>query len=367
MKQIAIRFIFLILVLLSCFGIGEIAAKAYYYLNPHWRDDPGSKYLIPNNSFSHWHPENFAGRSASESGEFDVTFHTNSFGMVDRERTLEKRGAVRIGLLGDSFVEGVQVEMHERFSDLLEKALSSETAKVEVLNFGCSWFSPLLERALYNHLAVHFRPDLVLVFVHFTDVTDNWTFRQQAVFDQLGGLERVRANSYLTSVRSPEADWLRESSLIRLVYRGWQAYGALTNVRGPSLKENFGAWFKLKLNEDDRLALRFSESNIAALVKSIRGSGSEVLLVGIPISQTITGSAKNRFVRQRLTSEQIHGARQYYTWLQNLSGSLEVEYVDLLDAFIRSADRDRLFFPVDGHFTRYGHQVVASVLQDILH
>ncbi len=167
----------------------EVIIQIRYSIKPHWRDDPRSKYLIPNNKYSHWHPKNFIGRCSSEIGEFNIIFKTNSVGMVDKEERTKTKCAFRVALIGDSFVEGIQVKMEERFSNILEEKIRYKGLDIEILNFGISWFSPSFEITLYKHLVKNFNIDLVIIFIHFTDVTDDWKFKQQLVVGAKGEID----------------------------------------------------------------------------------------------------------------------------------------------------------------------------------
>jgi lysophospholipase L1-like esterase len=352
--------------LVLCLVIAELSSRVFYLMHPNWRDDPRSKFLVPNSEFSHWHPAAFSGRSASEHGEFDVVFSTNTIGMVDKERTITPRPPLRIALLGDSFVEGVQVEMGERFSERLEQKLNSDNNRVEVLNFGCSWYSPLLELSLYRHLVREFDPDLVLLFVHFTDVTDDWRFRTQAIRGPEGELERVDSSPLLSGLRSRPGRWLWRSALLRWTYRTWQRYAGV-NVRGDTLKESFAAWFSRELTQSDQEAIDYTETNIAAIARAVDDAGSRLVIVGVPIAQTVTmETAHDRFVRASLEPDGPRHAMRFYAWLRQLASRTGVQYVDLLPAFQAERGADPLFYPRDGHFTRLGHAVVSERLAELL-
>jgi hypothetical protein len=75
--------------------------------------------------------------------DFSVGIQTNSRGFRDREREPAKPGGVvRIALLGDSFVEALQVPLEKTAGQLLETRLNvahgDSKPRYEVLNFGIS-------------------------------------------------------------------------------------------------------------------------------------------------------------------------------------------------------------------------------------
>jgi lysophospholipase L1-like esterase len=98
--------------------------------------------------------------------EFAVPVEFNEFGMRDVARRIEKpAGGVRVALLGDSFVEALQVPLDSTLARRLEVALARRFPgrPVEVLNFGVSGFGTAAEAVRYRTLASRFNPDLVMV------------------------------------------------------------------------------------------------------------------------------------------------------------------------------------------------------------
>jgi len=113
-----------------------------------------------------------------EEGEAYVKI--NSAGMRDdREIELEKAvGIFRIAVLGDSYVEALQIPTNDTFLALMEKKLNKCDAfkgrKVEVLNFGVSGYSTAQELLTLKHRVWPYNPDLVLLaFLASNDIRDN--------------------------------------------------------------------------------------------------------------------------------------------------------------------------------------------------
>lgn len=112
-------------------------------------------------------PENFPIR------QYSMTYHFNSHGYRDRERSLQPaKGVFRIACLGDSFVFGQGVRLEDLVTTRLEETLSKRFAghpPIEVLNFGVCGYSTRLERICFETSAVQFKPNLVLVLMVSND------------------------------------------------------------------------------------------------------------------------------------------------------------------------------------------------------
>jgi hypothetical protein len=106
--------------------------------------------------------------------------YINSHGFRDYERTYDKpANSFRILILGDSYVEALQVPLEDAFPALLEKKLNegSTGTKFEVLNLGQSGFGTADAYMRYLNFGVTYSPDLVLLaFLTGNDIRDNSKF-----------------------------------------------------------------------------------------------------------------------------------------------------------------------------------------------
>lgn len=97
-------------------------------------------------------------------------FHTNRWGMRDRDYTREKpAGTLRIALLGPSDIMGAGVADSETFENVLERRLNIEAAggsRYEILNFAVVSYSMLQQMEMFTTRAVDFAPDLVMAVYH---------------------------------------------------------------------------------------------------------------------------------------------------------------------------------------------------------
>ncbi len=104
--------------------------------------------------------------------DFRLDIRNNSLGFRDSEHAFTKPDSViRIAMLGDSFIEALQVPLEKTAGFLLEKKLDAaatargESKKCEVLNFGVSGHGVGQYLLTWEHYASKFKPDYAFVFV----------------------------------------------------------------------------------------------------------------------------------------------------------------------------------------------------------
>lgn len=105
------------------------------------------------------------------SGKFlGRTFSSNSIGLRDQEYSLEKPdNTLRIIGLGDSVMFGWGVEREETFLTLIRNKLQNKypNQNFEVINFAVPGYNTSMEVATFEHKALAFSPDLVII--HFVE------------------------------------------------------------------------------------------------------------------------------------------------------------------------------------------------------
>ena len=97
---------------------------------------------------------------------------TNKYGYLGPAYPPSKNeNTFRIALIGDSYVEGFQLFDRHHFRNIMEKELKKDLQKdVEVLNFGRSGFSFPDMYCYFKNFVMTFSPDIVIFFVHQTDL-----------------------------------------------------------------------------------------------------------------------------------------------------------------------------------------------------
>lgn len=112
-------------------------------------------------------------------GEAANYISINSDGLRDREHTKAKPpGTLRVAVLGDSYAEGLQVNVEYTFWAIMEQKMQEcETfagRKVEVINFGVSGYGTAQELITLRRRVWDYSPDIILLAFHTgNDISDN--------------------------------------------------------------------------------------------------------------------------------------------------------------------------------------------------
>lgn len=297
---------------------------------------------------------------------FGTHVQTNSFGFRDREHELGKQaGTLRVLVLGDSFMEALQVDAQDAFSALLERELHALLeCQVEVINAGVSGWGTDDEVTYLKRRGARLRPDVVLFAATLhNDISDNLEGRYHIV-DQGQLVEKpvrelpwyrywgLEARSYLAS----------HSHLYQIVYQSWKSVGRsdagarltshvvelMRNV--PSDEANRGWWVTQQLLEEAK-----------SLAKA---DGFMLAMFIIPtVYEVDDQSYSDLLAAHRVNESDLNRDKP----VETLAGILDREGIDsinLLPAFrTRSHDSgQQLYIQGDGHFNKEGHQLAASVV-----
>lgn len=235
--------------------------------------------------------------------------YINSHGFRDYPRTYEKPGnTFRILVLGDSYVEALQVALQDAFPAILEKTLNekSTSTRFEVLNLGQSGFGTADEYMRYLNFGVQYSPDLViLAFLTGNDILDNskslngGSTRYYFIFDANGNLvldrslfdeyertltfgrktfQAITQRSYLASLISERFYLLR----LQLRERDFRKRFAADQQNGSQLRlDEFSLQNIYLTNMTDRWKEAFAITTglLRKFRDSVQANGSQFLLV----------------------------------------------------------------------------------------
>jgi hypothetical protein len=131
-------------------------------------------YLVRDEALGHFHVRNFHGWIKAP--EFTTEVTISPLGLRDRRQTYVKApGTFRILLLGDSFLEAVQVQQWQGVAERLEALLNQDSPQpVEVINGGVAAYGTGQELLLLDQIGAQWQPDLVVLLIFVgNDLTNN--------------------------------------------------------------------------------------------------------------------------------------------------------------------------------------------------
>lgn len=288
----------------------------------------------------------FSGRLSAQ--EFDHRVEINSLGFRGPERTLADE-APTIFVVGDSFVFGVGSEYEDTIPARLEHHLGRATGggqPTDVWNLGVPGYA--LQQYLFtleHYLALR-TPKTVIVGLYLgripsgaNDLTGSVKFERW---------QERRPEASTPSPHSPAATSQPplSSRLQRAVERRSALYNLLLLRLGPALRSL--AHDRASLDADATRQLergwRLLDDFLTALRSSSRDAGFESLLVYIPEQPDVL-SADRRLARRLRAVAASHG-------------------LPLVDGmrWISPSDSSELYYPLDGHLTPIGNELLARIL-----
>jgi hypothetical protein len=359
------------------FGIGEDPiAQAHPWVG--WTHIPSRRAEIPSEDRS-------LGR------RLHVTI--DSLGLRDVERTAAKpAGVTRVLVLGDSYVEAVQVPLESTLTRRLERALDGANGRrVEVWNTGVAGYSTTQELLYLSQVAPRFHPDVVvLCFLSGNDIADQvpplaTSLRNRPFFrlqrDPAAGDTDLVLDGGFLRPDSPPIGWLRLHS--RLF--GWvslQRRVVQTNLR---VKAETGggaahaaaaaaipASFQIYAEHPDSLwagAWDLTDRLIVATRDEAERQGARFLLVSISNGVQEHAKARERWPgwsdwRDRPGIDLDAPEHR----LAALSAAHGIDYLPLLDGF--RAEQARTGAPLHiewtGHWNSAGHALAARLIGERL-
>jgi len=323
--------------------------------------------------------------------DYDVAIHTNSAGFHDVEHRLQKPHDVyRMAVLGDSFIEALQVPVEQGFAQQLQGALQGwlNEKRVEVINLGISGTGPSQYLQVLKARGLAYRPDLVVMAVHPAN----------DFFDSYGPLSGSLTKPYFELDPTGELRYIAPqtkaigvvlSPLLRRSALFMQARKAITRMpieawfgRWGFLSPSFGVasvqpndvlpveWYVYVIDPPDPWpeAYRITLRTIEESKKLAEQHGAAFLVMLIPPTATIEdrwhevlapypGSKHLKFDFARPSDAIMQQGRK-----------LNFQVIDLTEPFKNAFQHDRLSYawPHGDHWNARGHQQAAQVVSSFL-
>lgn len=292
-------------------------------------------------------------------GEWDVMVKTNSLGLRDGE--VVENGRKKVLILGDSFTFGYGVENNETYAEVLEKKLNGS---VDVINAGyASGYSTDTEYVYLKNHGLKLKPDVVILgFFIGNDAADinanEWDV------DNKGEIKKVRSITYYIDdynrlrVFGLEKSWYYDYNVY--LTQNSHAYTFFKN-RLKHIKESFetadNTIYNNEHDENMSISINKTKELIIKMYNITNKNNASFLVLFIP------------------SKEQVYGAK-IYDKKHNLL-DLDGINIEFLDFFAKNNIKvlyllpymryeKGIFFDVDPHWNRKGHELAASIIFESL-
>ena len=303
--------------------------------------------------------------------EFSVEIKTNSHGFRDRERILDKpRGVFRVAVLGDSFIEAIQVPMEKAATGLLEQRLNHDPEPAaghedrahEVLNFGIAGYGVGQYLLVWEAYASSFDPDLVLVFagdLQFDRTVKKYKGETPGIW--------VRPTFRLQDgvlIREPAADFAR---YVRRHGRFLKKHGRQSRHRSRSFFATLSEWGPYsRLEQIQEQLVRSSQR------RSQSRSPAAAFRVNLRILDELKEAAEDSGAKLAVIDAFRYfakkpGAGGRSEQLKSFCAEQSIGYFSVSDRLLR-ADEDGVTtrWPYDRHFTEAGNRILAEAMYDFM-
>ncbi|MGQ0665961.1 MAG: SGNH/GDSL hydrolase family protein [Nitrospiraceae bacterium] len=302
--------------------------------------------------------------------QFYQEVRTNSLGMRDREHLIEKpAGVFRILLLGDSFMEALQVSFEESFPHLLEGFLGERlTFPVEVISAGVSGWGTDDQLTYLMRYGVKLKPDLVLIAMTLhNDVSDNLSEKFHYMLD--GQLyEKPRQEISLTDfvILKAKIALGQNSHLTQLAKR----YQNVRKARdaGIRLDAHVTNLLMTEPSYDIQVGWDMTHQLLAKTKTVAEASGAKMVICLLPLWMQVSGERLANFAKSQgldLAEIRLEQPQQVMSEWGDRTGT---EIIDLLPGFrqsMKNGQRD-LVLGVDEHWNEAGHRLAASIVAEDL-
>lgn len=298
--------------------------------------------------------------------EYGQDVRINSKGMRDRELPTSKSpDALRVVVLGDSFMEALQVDFEDSFPVLLEKELAARTGRaVETLNMSVSGWGTDDELTYFDRYGQQTAPDLVLVAMTLhNDLQDNMVMEFHE-FDGTSLRERPRElipwSSFL--LLRAKAWFSSHSHLYRLAYLTYKSRD--NQAAALNLRSHVAALVRSDQTGEADRGWAMTHKLLDKLEAKVAGSGGQLAVFLIPLSMQVDPGVYTDFLQRHSmlpteTSPDLP-QRRALEWGRE-SG---VQVIDLRPAFEAASDgsAETLHVVEDGHWNEAGHALAATVV-----
>lgn len=245
----------------------------------------------------------------------------NEFGYLGKGYSIKKASnVIRIAILGDSYIEGMQLFERHHFKEKLEKCLFHKfNRKVEILNFGIGGIDFRDMYFNYTHKAKKFNPDIAMFYVKKSNLLNKEKFPSPEYFVENDSLQLD-----YSFLKSSESEMRQKFAFIRNYSLGYLLKETYENYKNGILLTKISDG--IIDNKSERVGKR----------EVIRGSKSEELYT------------LNKKIFENMESESLNGRIKFVLLITD---DFPPDYYILLEKF-RNIEKIILPAELNDHFNK---------------
>lgn len=399
-----------VLVLVICLVCIELAVRYLIYQKglylkyidrPHWfalaHQDPG--YQFPK-EFYHLDQRYGWRHTPKNSGEFrgwrypHAEFRTrvsiNVQGFRDAEDYRYEPDMFRVAVLGDSFIQAVQVEQEEAIPEKLADVLKSSGIETRVYNFGVSSIGTIHQYRIFQEEIVHLKPDVVVLSFFPNDLVDNsphykkerpqlaprYEYKDGQLivhpFDrpnqdglliahptnikQSDSLDSATARVNAVRQLSQTFPFLKSLEFLKLYMI--DKLGLRTDYEYPF--DIYRKVYPPQLNE----SVRLMHDLLIKLKDEAFAIGAEFVVVMLPAREQVLPQYWDEHVAQRryILKAEDFDLQKPTRELKEFLERENINHLDLMPVFQSADDPQKLYYEFDHHFNAAGHALAVNEL-----
>lgn len=265
-------------------------------------------------------------------------------------------GTLRIAVIGDSFIEALNVSPEGAVAAVLEKNLS-RISKVEVYPFGVSGASLSHYLVMMRYVRAQFSPDLYIINIVHNDFTESLSRSDRAVFYAVRptheSYEEVppKTHQVILSRRI-----LGHSAIVRYLYSNLKI-GRAYNVKRDNQQRQFEANIDVSTIDVGKMG-GVVKYLFGKYLEEVNGDHKKLVLV--------IGTSRQSIYEG--THPQTSSVFQYNRLTTEVCRELSLHCLDLTDPFWEDFQQNKRRFNsvIDGHWDAYGHEIAAKAIDKFL-
>lgn len=309
----------------------------------------------------------------TDNRDFWTVSRANRWGFVDRGPPPPRRAAesCHVALIGDSFVEALQVRVADKMQVRLELLARQGAAPLDVTvsAFGMGGTGQINQLPFYDAYASRLRPKLVVLVVFYNDFRNNVADRMALLGhdpDRLPWLSAAHADGAF-KLLPPAADYRKGA-----IPLGFSEEPFTYVFQAVSRRSWFIQWALQGGNPFGKLYSRKLQAKVAAFLRRRRGHGNlddaQDDIMGFALDQWKTRTERDGAELVALATSYLGGpGGKHFERLRIIAETRGIPVVDQHGYIVRQGgDPADARWPHDRHWSRAGHQWAAAALLEWL-